>query len=506
MDNIKKNVYGVNRFLFYGIIIIVFFSLLFSSQLKVYSFFMDDLAYWKLFKSSTFIKFIFNTYTFKFRPVANLFLYIGFFIIDFFNNTYLAEYIIIFFFSVTSVTIYYIFYRRSSSVVISISLTFLFIISRFSYYSVGQYFGIMEDLGIIFSILALDNLIYFYEKNTKYKSIIYIFLATFCHERYLSLFSVYIVFFILNFLFKNGKEDRRKCASNIFIATVSLISIILIRKFVLGNNDLSGTGGTNLLETIDIGRLAIFFVKGLVNILGLNWGEEYLYGISIKSMSYVIIIIALISILLLIMILINGLRKNKKKLSYNINFMTIVFFILISLFSGCITIRLEMRFLYLSYLGILYLLIFSINNKYCDDSFIFIKVKYLFLLFVILTSITNIYYRLYWDDIYFVRHQKFYNFLYSDIIKKYGTDINNRPIIFLEDMTINIHKDSITDFLSQYYDINKLQLLFLNNLSNAPKDIFFKNVIVILSNQRNANIHERDFVDITNSINLLNLH
>ena len=70
---------------------------------------MDDLAYWKLFKSSSFIDFIFNTYAFKFRPVANLFLYIGFLIIDFFNNTYLAEYIIFFFFSVTSITIYYIF-------------------------------------------------------------------------------------------------------------------------------------------------------------------------------------------------------------------------------------------------------------------------------------------------------------------------------------------------------------------------------------------------------------
>ena len=163
-----------------------------------------------------------------------------------------------------------------------------------------------------------------------------------------------------------------------------------------------------------------------------------------------------------------------------------------------------MRFLFLSYLGILYLLMFSINNMSYNNSFI--KVKYILFLFVILTSITNVYYRLYWDDIYFVRHQKFYNFLYSDVIKKYGRDINNRPIIFLEDTSIYVYKDIIIDFFSQYYDINNLQLLFFNSISDVPKNLFSKNVIIILSNQKNANIHERDFVDISNSINILNLY
>lgn len=127
-------------------------------------------------------------------------------------------------------------------------------------------------------------------------------------------------------------------------------------------------------------------------------------------------------------------------------------------------------------------------------------------LFILFSSVVNIYYRFYWDDIYFVRHQKFYNFLYSDVVKKYGNEINNRPIIFLEDPSIYVNNDSIIDFFSQYYDINNSQFLFFNSLSDVPKDIFSKNVIIILSNQKNANIHERDFVDITNSINILNLY
>ena len=506
MDSLKKKIQNIDKFTFCGMIVIVFCSLIFSSQIKVHSFFMDDLAYWKIFKSSSFVEFIFNTYAFKLRPIANLFLYIGFSIIDFFNNTYLAEYIIFFFFSVTSVVIYYIFYRRSSSIIISISLTFLFIISRFAYYSVGQYFGIMEDLGIIFSILALDNLIFFYDNYSKYTPIIYIILATFCHERYLSLFGLYIVFFILNFLLKNNKEDRRKCVFNIIIAIISLIFIMLLRKIILGNNDLSGTGGTNLLETIDIKRLFIFFVKGLINILGLNWGEEYLYGISLKNISPLIIISTLISILLLIIILITGLKKNKNDLDYKINFISIILFIFIILSAGCVTTRLEMRFLYTPFLGILYLTVFSLGENASDLKIFSIKMNVIIFLFILFSSVVNIYYRFYWDDIYFVRHQKFYNFLYSDVVKKYGNEINNRPIIFLEDPSIYVNNDSIIDFFSQYYDINNSQFLFFNSLSDVPKDIFSKNVIIILSNQKNANIHERDFVDITNSINILNLY
>ena len=136
-------------------VIIALANWAFNQSIRVLGLFMDDLSYWSIFQNSENLwEFIWNTVSYKSRPVANVFMGIGFKVVG--SNTHLlADYILTISFF-TALTIWYAVHSIfPQEKVLPLMASVLALASRCVYYTVGQYFGVMENVATSFAILTL---------------------------------------------------------------------------------------------------------------------------------------------------------------------------------------------------------------------------------------------------------------------------------------------------------------------------------------------------------------
>ena len=357
-----------------------------------------------------------------------------------------------------------------------------YLASRFAYYQIGQALGLMETMALGFAI-AILWLLYRYMKEGKgyYPALMVFFLLVFTHERYLSLFPLFYLVLILRAIgakpgvnseslsaygsganktiinavsgetdgiVNNSKSDTRKIRSRFGIRNIAawitpaaeLVLIVIIRMFTIGKAMPAGTGGTEVTDTFGLMQTINFCKDQIKYIFGINAGPEYLNGLPWEmSPAYiqktVIAGCAVIGCVVLIYIA-ELIRRKDRKVLFEAVSAAMLFGGFIALCIGCssVTIRLEMRWIYVSFTAALLYAAYMIGFIGEDRQRVLRTAALsLFAVYAVITIYLNIFYRGYFINIYFWQDQLRMNSLAEQTVEKYGMDnILGKDIYILE--------------------------------------------------------------------------
>lgn len=465
-------------------------------------FFMDDVALFLQFQEETMFSYLLHGHDNKFRPISDFFLYIGYKMFG--TNTEYAYVYILIIGTIISAIICFLVIQITEDIWFGFCISICLSVSRFAYYAVGQYFGIMENITLLNAILTLYYGLKFLlceQKNIKrYYILMNLFsiLCIFSHERYLTIYGYLLaVIFIKYFL----KKESLKYYIGIF---ASIALMFLFRLIYLGDNAFQGTNASNLIEGFDIIQILSFFKDGVLLLFGWNAGASYLNGIELQYVSLVyniIPIIFLLSFITLSVLTVVQALKDKEYLPVKV-IGAIICFVGVTLISGCITIRLEMRWLYIPYIGfmiLLYYMLFNIGSK------VFIKKSIKVIISCILlccTIIMELYFRPYWQNNYLGPEFKKYNDIYEAVIQRYGEELYYRPVLIVENIdngTKIVDEGTINRIFLTYCNMGTVEWIYKNSFSEIPQELFSRNPIILYIEQLDkTDIWEKEVLDVTN--------
>ena len=190
------------------------------------------------------------------------------------------------------------------------------------------------------------------------------FLIVFVHERYLSLLPLFYLVLLLKLA--NHRKGFRKAyfreQLRYWIAPAAVFLVItLIRTLCIGTAIPAGTGGTEVTETFRLSEAIGFALSQVLYIFGINAGPEHLCGLPwdqspamIKALVKVsIIALFVICMMFAITLLLDlaGRDREGRKRFFRILENVLLFLLFIAMCIGCssVTIRVEMRWIYVSY-------------------------------------------------------------------------------------------------------------------------------------------------------------
>jgi hypothetical protein len=496
-------------------ILILCISIVVNAGISIKGLYQDDILMWSTRRGVGFIKYVFPDEMRKFRPVYWIVAWIYQGILN--NNLILIVPINILIGAGIAIAVYFFAKRLAKSKEIAFVLAAMFAVSRFSYYNIGQFLGVMEAMALIFA-LAMLYFLYGYingknDMNFYYACIVY-FINCFTHERFMVLFPMLLFAVIV-------KEGRRILNAAISIAT--FILIIYIRFMALKSFVPEGTGGSKVSETFKISDLIFSLKTEILYILGINTGQEYLCGIRFLDANIIARVIIVISIIALIGFLAKftySLIMNSEKLNLIWIKNTLLFlgFIIGSIVCSAVTIRVEMRWIYAPYLFVLLLIayIYGIDNKLTVKRFKNKKIgtslsrifhvsipSVLFLATWAFCMIAaDIYYRGYYGKIHIFFGQHRANSLANETYYKYNKDLSGKKIYIIKNYFKFSKFDALEFFRAYNQDIREDIVTFIDNYKDIGQ---VNDDMIILSEDLNNN----EYVNVTDflrSIKLENIY
>lgn len=496
-------------------ILILCISIVVNAGISIKGLYQDDILMWSTRRGVGFIKYVFPDEMRKFRPVYWIVAWIYQGILN--NNLILIVPINILIGAGIAIAVYFFAKRLAKSKEIAFVLSAMFAVSRFSYYNIGQFLGVMEAMALIFA-LAMLYFLYGYingknDMNFYYACIVY-FINCFTHERFMVLFPMLLFAVIV-------KDGRRILNAAISIAT--FILIIYIRFMALKSFVPEGTGGSKVSETFKISDLIFSLKTEILYILGINTGPEYLCGIRFLDANIIARVIIVISIIALIGFLAKftySLIMNSEKLNLIWIKNTLLFlgFIIGSIVCSAVTIRVEMRWIYAPYLFVLLLIayIYGIDNKLTVKRFKNKKIgtslsrifhvsipSVLFLATWAFCMIAaDIYYRGYYGKIHIFFGQHRANSLANETYYKYNKDLSGKKIYIIKNYFKLSKFDALEFFRAYNQDIREDIVTFIDNYKDIGQ---VNDDMIILSEDLNNN----EYVNVTDflrSIKLENIY
>ena len=496
-------------------ILLIAIAFVVNAGMSIRGLYQDDLFMWSTRRGVGFFKYVFPDQTRKFRPVYWIVAWIYQGILK--NNLFLIVPINIFIAAIIALGVYFFAKKMAKSRGLAFTLSAMFLISRFSYYNIGQFLGVMEAMAIVFALEMLYFL-YIYINGGKnisfYYACILYFLNCFTHERFIVLLPMLLFAVIV----RKGKRIL-----NFLVSLLTFASIIVIRLLALKSLVPEGTGGSKVSETFKMSDFFHSLRTEILYLLGINTGPEHLNGINFKDVNLAIKFIIVIGILALLGFCIKSAYSviiyNKKiDLHWIENTLLFIGFIIGSVVSSAVTIRVEMRWLYAPYLFMLLLLayIYGVDKSIIVRRFKGKKIKasidkifHVSFTAVVLLSIwafcmvtVDIYYRAYYDKIYIFIGQNRANSLADETYYKYGKDLSGKRIFIIKnDFKLskfdsleffraydhNIREDIVT-FIDSYRDIGQIDEDMIV-LSEDIKNNSYQDITDFLRNLKIENIY-----------------
>lgn len=395
--------------IYYVCIFLVVFIMI--SQQKIHGLFMDDLGLLRGWQTrESLLSFLWNPNSVHLRPVSSLFLAVGLALAD--AHT---EYLWLYMLAVNTATafvVFHVFRSMISNVKLCFTGTIAVVVSRFGYYAYGQYMGVMEQTSTVMTVLVLYHVLKSVTTDRPVKhtvlALVFTLLAMLCHERYVTL----AVLVILSAPLVN--DTWKKKAVLLSAAIIGLFALLGLRTLMLGAHAMSGTGGTSVADTFNLKQALTFLFQGCLFLFGLNTGPQHLAGFRFTELPRTMLI-PLAIFLLCIVLYIWWAFRNKNLLRKWKQYFLMIAFVGGAMAGGCITFRLEMRWLYTSYIGMILIILMLIQD--CGSSEL-IKKKILPIVLFACLIIVELFYHGGYPLIYFSHPQSAYNQIYELTIRK----------------------------------------------------------------------------------------
>lgn len=478
-----------------------------NTGIRISGLYMDDLYMWSCYKEQRFLEYVFPLDSTRFRPVYWFIAWIQLGVIK--NRIGLIVPFNLLFASCLTAFFYFLAKKMSRSCFPAFILGALFAASRFSYYNIAQLLGLMEALSMLFVMLMFYYLERFgREKGLRnyYIALLFYFLVCFTHERFMVLIPM--------FLFAAFFLGIRRPLHYVFPLTLFAF-IQMIRRITVGGLIPAGTGGTNLSDTFSFSAFFKNFGAEILYLFGVNAGPEHLNGLPWSQTALAVKIFIVVAFLVFLF----GTgkycirlaeryreREDQKKDLYIL--CLLIGFLGGSLVSSAVTIRVEMRWIYVPYMFLL-LLIAHMYGVVRDRSAVGTEeniftalvnispyiIPCVLFLWGVLSFGIELFLRSGYDLIYLFPNQKQYNSLADRTYGRYGEGI------FGKDIYIVGNDFAVSDFNARTFfkvfqsrkDRPDVRVIFVESIKEVPQ--VTSNMIVL---KEEVEFHE--YSDVTSMI------
>lgn len=351
------------------------------------------------------------------------------------------------------------------------------------------------------------------------------FLVVFVHERYMCLLPLFYLVLLLKLL--NHEKGFRKAyfQENLrhWIAPLAVFALIfLIRKLCIGTAIPAGTGGTEVTETFRVSEAISFALSQVLYIFGINAGPEHLCGLPWEQTPALIKALTKLSVLALgvicgmfgvvLLLQLSSKEKKDRRQFFRILENVLLFLLFIAMCIGCssVTIRVEMRWIYVSYTAALIFCAYMIRvvGDYYRETAVapeeegnvirkagdvvaekifrpWVVSALLIGVFGVYTALsvyTNAFYRTYFPKLYFWPDQLRMNSLAEETYEKYGDDIFGKDIYILENSygMSDFYKDTFFKTFDKEKKAEGTEVFFADSVADIPEEaIRSGNIIVV---------------------------
>ena len=502
--------------------------------------YMDDLYLWSCYGEQSFREFVFPMGGTRFRFVFYLAAWLELFFLG--NHvTWMVPFNIVLN-SIIAWSLYRIFVKVSGGrKFVSLALAAAYLLSRMSYYQIGQFYGLMESLGLWAAVWLLYGVyVYVNEKRASayfWANGLY-FLASFIHERYMVLLPVLLLGLVFGrwagIREKRSREwsagspeeeevrrdagrsrsrasrsgsprtgrsggpgtGRKPGASSsgasgwllLAVTAATAVLIQVIRLFTIGTLSPAGTGGTDVADTFKISDAIAHAWEQVAFVFGRNSGPDYLciepFAKAPSDIRFLILASNAVLGLAVLIFLICMIRDRGRVLAHGRNLVLFLAFIALCIGSSSVTIRVEMRWVYVVYAAALLVLAYMTS--------LMGPAGFLAILYAALIFPAETYYREHWSNLYLWPDQMKYNSLAEETVEKYGDDIFDKQVYIIRD-TYEISEFTAETFLKVYDRDGKgknTELRFIDSDFDLPE---ITDDMVILGEDPEAN----GFQDVT---------
>ena len=357
----------------------------------------------------------------------------------------------------------------------------------------------METVGTIFGICVVYTLYEYVEtKNGKYYyiSVLMYLLASLSHERYLTLFPVLVISWIMVEL-NTIKENKSIKSFFKPISAIFVFGAVLLLFNIFVNNIMTGTGGSDVTETSNINSILVNLKKSIAYLFSINLDSTDMYLNMISWENYTplikgVVCLSNISIVIIVIMYIVGLFiEEKEDRIKHIKFIVLyVLSIGALLLISSVTIRVELRWMYFPYV----VMVFMLLDMVCkNNSKKYLKcVKYCAIVIYALATICfSMYCRNFYNNIYYWRLYTVANDLIDETYGKYEERMYDKSWVIISSVEeLNSYEDIINVY--DPYDKYELKLEVVKSIDemNSIERIYEKEILYFDSD-------DLDFINVT---------
>ena len=413
--------------------ILAAFAWFVNSGIEIKGLYMDDLYLWSFFGEQSFLEYVFPIGGVRCRYVYYLAAWLQMAAVGNHVSWFIPINIIVNI--MVAVTLYFMGKDLGKNRLAGFICGFCYLLSRMSYYQISQVWGLMETMALWLAIGILYLLYTYLNKHNSrhcftWAAVLY-FLVCFVHERYMVLFPV----FILVLLLKKSRSLRDWLQPVISFGLVQIVRVI-----ATGGISPAGTGGTEVADTFSLKEALKYAVSQVAYIFGINAGPQHLNGQNYKDSPgwvLVLILIADLALMALVFAFAAYLVRDKKHLRQHLSNITLfVVFIGGCIASSSVTIRLEMRWIYVSLTAALLLMAYMYGTLagHREKPGLWLKTLPVTMMIIIYAAAmfpVEVYYRNEFPNLYYWPNQLRYNSLAEETYEKYGSEIFGKTIYII---------------------------------------------------------------------------
>ncbi len=380
-----------------ALVLLLLFGLFINRHLSIRALYGDDLYLWSFYGCEDFWSFTFPKVTKgNFRPFYWALSYLEFRLIGPHVHWYARFNVLL---NVAIAWVIYFFSRRLSRLTrmpqgmrigqaVGLLTGMLYLQSHFAAYQIAQVLGLLESLALLLALLTLWGLFDYMEgRGTRayLRACLCFFLVIFTHERYIALAPLFYLAVLTQYcterrLCRRFAPSRTSCAASDEIPAMNrlgrifelLLPLLILTVFfgtrvvVAGEAIPVGTAGTKVQDTFSLAQALGFAFSQVAYIFGVNAGHAIFCGVSFADSARWVQALIFLSWLCLLLMLVLYVRMAWKRgritprlIGENLLF---ICFIALCIGSSSITIRLETRWVYVSYTAALLYLSYMLGE------------------------------------------------------------------------------------------------------------------------------------------------
>lgn len=380
-----------------ALVLLLLFGLFINRHLSIRALYGDDLYLWSFYGCEDFWSFTFPKVTKgNFRPFYWALSYLEFRLIGPHVHWYARFNVLL---NVAIAWVIYFFSRRLSRLTrmpqgmrigqaVGLLTGMLYLQSHFAAYQIAQVLGLLESLALLLALLTLWGLFDYMEgRGTRayLRACLCFFLVIFTHERYIALAPLFYLAVLTQYcterrLCRRFAPSRMSCAASDEIPAMNrlgrifelLLPLLILAVFfgtrmvVAGEAIPVGTAGTKVQDTFSLAQALGFAFSQVAYIFGVNAGHAIFCGVSFGDSAHWVQALIVLSWLCLLLMLLLYVRRAWRRgritprlIGENLLF---ICFIALCIGSSSITIRLETRWVYVSYTAALLYLSYMLGE------------------------------------------------------------------------------------------------------------------------------------------------